>query len=119
MRFSRRMWFARGTRYMGEENAISCFSTLDTISWFLPSPMSVDDSVVRAEAMTNNTSMQVEEISLLHVTPGSTISAQLISRHRVIYSVESKDFYQLLSGMIAACGLRWRTRWALMRKTHG
>lgn len=54
-RFSWRMWFARGTRYMGEENAISCFSTLDTISWFLPSPISVDDSdsVVRAEAMTN------------------------------------------------------------------
>ncbi len=49
------MWFARGTRYMGEENAISCFLTLDTISWFLPSPNSVDDSdsVVRAEATTN------------------------------------------------------------------
>jgi len=26
---------------MGEENAISCFLTLDTISWFLPSPISV------------------------------------------------------------------------------
>ncbi len=47
--------------------------------------------------------MQVEEVSPLHVTPGSTISAQLSSRYRVKYSVESKDFYQLLSGMY--CGM--------------